>query len=48
MSTEEKIIEELVDLILMQHKEIRKLEKKIEQIKQYIAVYEEYIERGRQ
>ena len=48
MNTEEKIIEELVDLILMQHKEIRKLEKKIEQIKQYIAVYEEYIERGRQ
>lgn len=48
MSTEEKVIEELVDLILMQHKEIRKLEKKIERIKQYIAVYEEYIERGRQ
>lgn len=43
MTTKEKVIEELVSLILMQEKEIRKLKKKIRQIKQYIEVYEEYI-----
>ena len=44
MSTEETVIEELVSLILMQDKEIKKLKKKINQIKQYIEVYEEYIQ----
>lgn len=39
----EDIIEELVEVILMQEKEINKLRKKIERIKQYIEVYEEYI-----
>ena len=47
MSTEEKVIEELVSLVLMQDKEIRKLKKKINQIKQYIEVYEEYIKGDR-
>lgn len=43
MNTKEKVIEELVSLILMQEKEIKKLKRKIRQIKQYIEVYEEYI-----
>lgn len=42
----EEIIEELVSVILMQEKEIKKLNKKIDHIKQYIAVYEDYITRG--
>lgn len=42
----ENIIEELVEVILMQEKEINKLRKKIEQVKQYIEVYEDYIQRG--
>lgn len=46
METEDQIIEELVSLILMQDREIKKLKKKIEQIKQYIEVYEDYILRG--
>lgn len=46
MSTEEKVIEELVSLVLMQDKEIRKLKKKIARIKQYIEVYEDYIKGG--
>lgn len=40
----EEIIEELVEVILMQEKEINKLRKKIERIKQYLEVYEEYLE----
>ena len=43
MSTKDKVVEELVSLILMQDREIRKLKKKIERIKQYIEVYEDYI-----
>ena len=39
----DEIIEELVSMVLMQHDEITKLKKKIEQVKQYIEVYEEYI-----
>ena len=45
MSVEE-VIEELVEVILMQEKEINKLRKKLEQVKQYIDVYEDYIQRG--
>lgn len=44
MDTEDKVIEELVSLILMQDREIKKLKKKINQIKRYIEVYEEYIQ----
>lgn len=40
---DDQIIEELVSVILMQDKEIKKLQKKITQIKQYIEVYEDYI-----
>ena len=43
MDTEDVVIEELVSLILMQDKEIKKLKRKIRQIKQYIEVYEDYI-----
>ena len=42
MCTDE-VIEELVSLILLQDTEIKKLNKKIEQIKQYLELYEEYI-----
>lgn len=41
--TNDEIISELVELILMQEKEIRKLNEKVQQIKQYIEVYEDYI-----
>ena len=43
----DEIITELVELVLMQDKEIKKLKKKINQIKQYIEVYEEYIKGDR-
>lgn len=33
----------LVETVLLQEKEIYKLKRKIEQVKQYIEVYEEYI-----
>lgn len=42
--TENKVIEELVSLILMQDREIKKLKQQMNQIKQYVEVYEEYIE----
>ena len=41
--SKDEIITELVSLILMQEKEINKLKRKIDQIKQYIEVYEDYI-----
>lgn len=41
--SKDEIIAELVELVLMQEKEINKLRNKITQIKQYIEVYEEYI-----
>lgn len=39
----DEIITELVELVLIQEKEIKKLNEKIRQIKQYIEVYEDYI-----
>lgn len=42
----ENVIEELVEVILTQEKEIDKLRKTVERIKQYIEVYENYIQRG--
>ena len=44
--SKDEIITELVELILMQEKEIKKLNKKVERVKQYIEVYEDYIKRG--
>lgn len=41
--SKDEIITELVSMILMQEKEINKLKRKVEQVKQYIEVYEEYI-----
>jgi len=41
--TKDEIITELVELVLMQEKEIDKLRKKIERVQQYIEVYEDYI-----
>ena len=45
MNNRDEVIEELVSLILVQDKEIKKLESKINRIKQYLEVYEEYLER---
>lgn len=42
--SKDEIITELVEMILMQEKEIKKLKRKVAQIKQYIEVYEEYIQ----
>lgn len=42
--TKDQIIEELVEVILIQEKELKKLNAKINRIKQYLEVYEEYIE----
>ena len=41
--TKDEIITELVELVLTQEKEIDRLRNKVQQIKQYIEVYEEYI-----
>lgn len=41
--TKDEIITELVELVLMQEKELTKLRVKVRQIKQYIEVYEDYI-----
>lgn len=43
--SKDEIITELVELVLMQEKEIKKLKTKIEHIKQYIEVYEDYIKK---
>ena len=45
--SKDEIITELVELVLMQEKEIEKLKRKIHQIKQYIEVYEDYIRKDR-
>lgn len=43
MDQRDEVIEELVSLILIQDEEIKKLKRRINRIKQYIEVYEEYI-----
>lgn len=42
--TKDKVIEELVSLILMQEKEIKRLKRRNRQMKHYIEVYEDYIQ----
>ena len=42
--TKDEIIQELTALILMQEREIKKLKRWVRQMKQYIEVYEEYIQ----
>jgi hypothetical protein len=41
--SKDEIITELVSLVLMQENELNKLNRKIERIKNYLEVYEEYI-----
>lgn len=41
--TKDEIITELVEMVLMQEKELTKLRKRIEMINQYLEVYEDYI-----
>lgn len=41
----DEIIEELVSIVLMQDKEIKRLERKINRITQYLEVYEDYIKK---
>lgn len=42
----DEIIEELISIILIQDKEIKKLKNKINRITQYLEVYEDYIKKG--
>lgn len=42
----DEIIEELVSIVLSQDRELKKLERKITQVMQYLEVYEEYIKKG--
>lgn len=42
MCTDE-VIEELVSLILMQEEEIQELNDKIDRIRQYIKIHEDYV-----
>ena len=42
----DEIIEELVSIVLSQDREIKKLRRKIDQIMEYLEVYEEYIKKG--
>ena len=41
--SKDEIITELVELVLMQEKEIDKLRNQVTRVKQYIEVYEDYI-----
>ena len=41
----DEIIEELISIVLMQDKEIKRLERKINRITQYLEVYEDYIKK---
>lgn len=41
----DEIVEELVSIVLMQDREIKKLERKINRITQYLEVYEDYIKK---
>lgn len=42
---QDELIQELVSMILMQQKEIDKMEEKLNRVKQYLEVYEEFLER---
>lgn len=39
----DRLNDDLLKLILIQQKEIERLRRKLDQVKQYIEVYEEYI-----
>jgi uncharacterized coiled-coil protein SlyX len=42
---QDEMIQELVSLILMQQRELDKMERKVNRIKQYLEVYEEFLAR---
>lgn len=42
---QDELIQELVSMILMQERELRKMEEKVNRIKQYLEVYEEFLAR---
>lgn len=42
----DEIIEELVSIVLMQDREIKKLQRKINRITEYLELYEDYIKKG--
>lgn len=42
---QDEIIQELVSLLLMQQRELDKMERKVNRIKQYLEVYEEFLAR---
>lgn len=42
----DEIIEELVSIVLSQDREIKKLERKLNRVVEYLEVYEEYIKKG--
>lgn len=44
----DEIIEELVSIVLMQDRELKKLERKIKHITEYLELYEDYIKKGEQ
>ena len=44
-SIRDEIIEELVSIVLTQDREIKKLQRKLNQIIQYLEVYEDYIKK---
>ena len=46
--SKDEVITELVELVLMQEKELDKLRAKMNRVKQYLEVYEEYIENGKE
>ena len=41
--TKDEIINELTEIILMQEQELKKLQDKLNRVKQYLEVYEEFI-----
>lgn len=42
----DEIIENLVSTVLSQDREIKRLQRKLNQIMQYLEIYEEYIKKG--
>lgn len=42
----DEIVENLVSTVLSQDREIKRLQRKLNQIMQYLEIYEEYIKKG--
>lgn len=45
LTLKDEIIEELISIVLSQDRKIKKLERKIDRITQYLEIYEEYIKK---